>query len=84
MSFPTFIKIYPRSIKEQLAAMRNENIKLRTYNSTTATKLGRCTVRIENYNKIKICSIFVVPRNREPFLGMPDIKTLGILLIAAQ
>ena len=39
---------------KELAAMKNENIKLRTYISTTITQLGRCTVGIENNNKIKI------------------------------
>ena len=28
-----------------------------------------------------MCSFFVVPGNRQPLLGMPDIKTLGILTI---
>ena len=28
-----------------------------------------------------MCSFFVVPWNGQPFLGMPDIKTLGILTI---
>ena len=28
-----------------------------------------------------MCSFLVVPRNRQPLLGMPDIETLGILTI---
>ena len=47
-----------------------------TYKSTTITQLGMCTVRIENNNKRKMCSFFVVPRNRQPLLGMPDTETL--------
>ena len=35
------------STKEELAAIKNDNIKLRTYNSTTVRQLGRCTGRIE-------------------------------------
>ena len=31
--------------------------------------------------KMKMCSFFVVLRNRQPLLGMPDIKTLGISTI---
>ena len=60
--------------------MKNENIKLKTYNSTIA-QLDRCTVRIENNNKIKICSFYVVLRNRQPLQGMSDIETLGMLTI---
>ena len=58
-----------------------KNDKLRTYNSTTITQFGRCTVGIENNNKIEMCSFFVVSGNRQLLLGMPDIKTLGILII---
>ena len=79
MSFHISKKLFPRST-EELAAMKN-NIKLRTYIYTTITQFGRCTVRIENNNKIKVCSFFVLPGNRQPLLGMPDIKTLGILTI---
>ena len=61
--------------------MKKEKIKLRTYNSTTITQLSRFTVRIENKNKIKMCSFFVVPRKRQHLLGMPDIETLVILTI---
>ena len=46
------------AIKEQLAAIRNENIKLKKY-IATITQLGRCKVRIENNKKMKICSFFV-------------------------
>ena len=81
MFFHIFEKLYPRSTKEQLAAMKNANIKLRTYNSTTIKQLSRCTVKIENNNKRKMCSFFVVPQKRQPLLGMPHIKTLGILTI---
>ena len=81
MPFHIFKKLYPGSTKEQLATKKNNYIKLRTYDSTTVTQLGRCTVKIENNNKIKMFSFFVVSRNRQPLLGMPDIKTLGILTI---
>ena len=62
-------------------ASKNENIKLKTYNSTTITQFGRCKVKKENNNKIKICSFFVDDGNRYTLLGMPDIETLGILSI---
>ena len=82
MLFHIFLKLYPRSKK--LAAVKNENTKLRTYNSMTITQLGRCTVRIENNNKIKMYSVFVGPRNRQPLLGMPDIETLDIMTITCN
>ena len=72
LPFHIFKKLFPRSTKEQPAAIENENIKLGTYNSTTITQLGRCKVRIENNNKIKTCSFFVVPRNRQPLFSIPD------------
>ena len=81
MPFHIFKRFYPRSTEEHVAAMKNDNIKLRTCNSTTKIQLGRCTVKIENNNKIKMCSFFVVSRTRQPLLGMPDIETLGILTI---
>ena len=43
--------------------------------------MGRCTVKIENNNKIKMCSFFVILGNRKPLLGIPYIKTLGIVTI---
>ena len=49
-------KLFPSGTKEQLAAAKNENIKIKTYNSTTVTQLNRCKVKIENSNKIKICT----------------------------
>ena len=67
--------------KKQLAAMKNESIKLRTYDSSTIAQLGRCTVRKENNNKIKMGSFFVIPRNWQSLLSMPDIQILGILTI---
>ena len=81
MPFHIFKKICPRFTKEQLRAMKNENIKLRTCNSKTITQLDRCTVRIENNNKMKMCSFFVVPGNGQHLLGMPNIKTIGILTV---
>ena len=31
-----------------------------------------------------MCSFFVVLQNRQPLVGMPDIKTLGILAICCN
>ena len=50
---------------------------IQQYNSNTI----RTQYTIENNNKIKMHSFFVVPENRQPLLGMPAIETLGILII---
>ena len=67
--------------KEQLVAIRNVNVPLKTYNRTTITQLGICKVKIEHNNKHKICYFFVVPGNGQALLSMLDIKTLDILTI---
>ena len=41
-------------------------------------------MKIENNNKFKICSFFVVPGNGKALLGMPDIETLGTLTITCN
>ena len=52
---------------------------LRTYDSTTITQLGRCSVVTENNNKCKKCIFFVVPGDGDALLGMPYIELLNIL-----
>ena len=84
MPLHIYRKKFPRATKEQLSATRNENIKLQTYNSTTITHLGRCKLRTENSNKMKICSFFVVPRKGKALLGMLLIEILGILTISCN
>ena len=62
-TMPLYIykKLFPRATIEKLAATRDTNMKLKTYNQTTVTQLGICRVTIEHYNKHKICNFFVVP-----------------------
>ena len=62
-------------------ATRNTNIKLKTYNQTIITQLGTCIIQMEHNNKQKICNFFVVPRNRQALLGMPNIEILNIINI---
>ena len=73
--------LFPRATKEQLAAITNTNVQLKTYTRTTATQLGICKIKIEHNNKQRMCNFFVVLGNRQPLLGMPDIEILDILTI---
>ena len=48
-------------------------------NKTVITQLGTCTVIIDYKDNKKKCELFVVPRNGQVLLGMPDIGTLNII-----
>ena len=74
MPLHRYKKLFPRETKEQLAAT---NIKLKMYNHTTITQLGTCKVKMEHNNKQKICTLFVVPGNRQALLAMLDIEILN-------
>ena len=60
MPFNIFTKLFPSTTMDDLAATKDAT-KLRTYNYTTITQLGRCKVEIENNDKFKKCIFFVVP-----------------------
>ena len=63
-------------------ATKNESVQLKTYNKTTITQLGTCTVEREHKNNKKKCmSFFVVPRNGQVLLGMPGIDVLNIIKV---
>ena len=79
MLFNIFIKLFPSTTADQLAASKDAT-KLRTYNNATITKLGRCKVEIKNNNKCKKMHS-EVPGDREALLGIPDIGLLNILNI---
>ena len=49
------------------------------YNKTTITQLGTCLVEVEHKNDKRMCTLFVVPGNRQALLGMPDIDALNII-----
>ena len=42
-------------------------------------QLGMCTVHIKFKNVKKRCIFFVVPRNGQALLGMPDMAALNII-----
>ena len=72
-----FLKI----TNEQLAATKNKNILLKTYNKTIITQLGTSMVEVEHKNNKKMFRFFVVPRNGQALLGMPDTDVLNIIKI---
>ena len=54
------------------------------YNKTTITQLGTCTVEVEHKNNRKKCKFFVVLRNGQALLGMPDTDVLSIIKITVN
>ena len=73
--------LFPRARIEQLAATKNKNVQLKSYNKTTITQLGMCKVKLEHNNIQKMCKFFVVPGRGQALLGMPGIDTLNIIRI---
>ena len=53
--------------------------KLKMYNKTFITQLGVCVVIIYYRNNRKKCEFFVVPRNGQALLGLPDTAALNII-----
>ena len=74
-------KIFPRITSEQLAATNNESVQLKMYNKTSTTQLGTYAVEIEHKGNKKRCKIFIVPRNGQALLGMPDMDMLNIIKV---
>ena len=58
MPLHIYKRLFPRAIKEQLAATKNNNIQFKTYNRTTVTQFDICKVNIEHNNKQKMCKFF--------------------------
>ena len=74
-----FKKLFKNMPEEQLKGSLKSNIKVKSYNSTYITQLGMCMVTIKFKNSKKHCVIFVVPRNSQALLGMPDTTVFNIL-----
>ena len=74
-----FKKLFPRVTESQLTKTIKNHIKLKTYNKTFITQLGMCIVIITYKNNKKKCEFFVVPRNGQALLGMPDTAALNII-----
>ena len=56
--------------------------KKKTNNKITITELGTSAVEIEHKMITKYLSFFVVPRNGQALLGMPDIDVLNIIKVS--
>ena len=57
------------------------DIKLRTYNGMHIMQLGTCAVLIKFKYLKKCCIFFVVLRNSQALLGMPDTAALNIIIL---
>ena len=62
-------------------ATKNNGIVLKTYKKTIIPQSATCGVTIYQKNKEKFCRFFMVSRNGQALLGMPDTETLEVLTI---
>ena len=76
-----FKRLFKNITEDELKKTIKGHIKLRTYNKTVITQLGTCAVMINFKNSKKKCVFFVVPRNGQVVLGMPDTVALKIIII---
>ena len=81
MPLHIYKKLFPKITNEQLVATENKNILLKMYNKTTVTQLDAYTVEVEHKNNKKKCRFFVVPRNGQVLLCMPDTDVLNTIKI---
>ena len=79
MQLYIFKKLFKNIPEEWLKGSIKGNIRLKMYNGTYITQLGTCMVTIELQNSKKHCVFFVVLRNSQALLGMPDSSALNIL-----
>ena len=71
--------MFPNITNEQLAAIKNNNIQLKMHNKPTITQLGICIGELQHKIRRENVDFFVVPRNGQALLGMPDIDMLNII-----
>ena len=79
MPWYIFKKLFPRVTEAELTKTVKSHIKLKMYNKTVITQLGMCVVIINYRGNKKKCEFFVVPRNDQVLLGMPDKAALNII-----
>ena len=79
MPWYIFKKLFPRVTEAELAKTIKNYIKLKMYNRTVITQLGTCVVIINHKANKKKCEFFVVPRNYQALLGIPDTAALNII-----
>ena len=81
MLWHIFKRLFKNITKDEFKKTIKGHIKLRTYNKTVITQLGTCAVTINFKNIKKRCVFFVVPRNGQALLGMPNTAALKIINI---
>ena len=74
-----FKKSVTKDYKEAVGYNKNKHVILKTYNKTTITQLGTCTVLVEHKNNKTKCRFIVVPRNGKALFGMPGTGKLKII-----
>ena len=79
MPWYIFKKLFPRVTETELAKTIKNHIKLKMYNKTVIAQLGTCAVIINYKDNKKKCEFFVVPKNGQMLLGMPDTAALNII-----
>ena len=73
--------MFPRVTEAECVKTIKDHIKLKMYNKTVLAQLGTCTLIIYYKDNKKKCEFFVVPRNGQELLGMPDTATLNIIYV---
>ena len=81
MPWHIFKRLFKSITEDEFKKTIKGHIKLRTYNKTVIKQLGTCIVPINFKNIKKRCVFFVVPRNGQALLGMPDTAAVKIINI---
>ena len=81
MLWHIFKRLLKTIAEDELKKTKKGHIKLKTFNKTVITQLGTCVVTINFKNIKKKCVFFVVPRNGQALLGLPDTAALEIINI---
>ena len=81
MPWHIFKRLFKNVTEAKLKKTIKGHIKLKKYNKTVITQLGTCVVIINFKDIKKRCVFFVVPRNGQALLGMPDRVALKIINI---
>ena len=79
MPWYIFKKLFPRVTEAELEKTVKNHIKLKSYNKTVIAQVGACMVIIKHKDNKKKCEFFVVPRNGQVLLGIPDTASLNII-----
>ena len=81
MPWYIFKRLFPSFTEAKCKKTIKRHIKLKTYNKTVITQLVTCVVTIDFKDNKKRYEFFVVPRNGQVLLGMPDTAALKIINI---